>query len=625
MYRELTLVCLSLVCSQSVLSQSAQEDENVVVTAPRNPLPAKELGSSVIVLDRRDIEVSDARTVSEILRGLPGITVRRTGGLGSNAEILIRGDKGGHTLVMIDGIEQADVTGIEKNFDIGDMPLDDVERIEIIKGPHSVAYGASGLSGVIHIVTRRPQAGTQTSVGLDLGSYNTYGSHVRVSGKEGLFGYAAAVSGVSSVGYSHAGSRDGDEADGFKRTDARLRLQYGALDSYSADLVIDGNQSVADLDAGANIDDKNYQAKSRIIGAHLAQKIRYADIFETRVGAGISQSDRRYFDDPDADNPDLDMTWLRSRYQGDRRIFDFSQAVAWSQEQSLVASAQWVRDSAAINSDASYQGYAVASDLSQQIIKEFSYALQYQWGLGERVYGQFGARTLDNSEFGGKSVGQAALKFVLVPDWTDLRFNYGRGFKTPSLYQLRTPGLGNENLRPEYVLSREVALEQKMGGGLSLSVSVFQNQTENLIIFNNDESRYYNVNQALIKGVEGGLNWDVTETLSTQAQYTHIISLDRATNKPLPSRPAESWGGNIVWKPGSFSWMTAIRGQNQSPAQPFLDGTKRFRVIDTALNWQHGAARWSMKVDNLLNRWYQEVAGYNTPGRNFSGSVEYTL
>jgi vitamin B12 transporter len=600
-------------------------DEHIVVTATRNPLPGRDIGASVIVLQRDDFERKGAQTVSEMLRGLPGLSMRRSGGAGSNTEILIRGDKGGHTMMMIDGVELGDASTIEKNFDIGDLPLHDVERIEIVKGPHSVAYGGSGLSGVIHIITRRPAAGIGGSAGVELGSYETYGAHARVAGQTGALGYAASVAGKRTDGYSHTGSRDDGERDGFERKDGSLRFQYGAGGFYSADFLLKGSQSVADIDAGANTDDPNYQVKRQELMTQFTQKLRLHEKYETRLAAGLAQSDRRFFDDPDFFNPERNQTWERSRYQGERRTVDFSQLVKLSPEHSLVASAQWLRDSAEIRNKASYQGFAVDDRLPEQSIKEVSYALQHQWGILDRVHGQWGVRTLKNSEFDDTTVGQAAFNFVLIPESTNLRVNYGRGFKTPSLYQLRAPFYGNAELQPEAVITTEAGLEQKFGTDVTLTVTGFQNQTTNLIEFDGTTSRYYNINRALIKGIETEVSWEITESLSTGAQYTRISTLDKETNAPLPSRPDDTWGADVTWNQGGLTWMTVVRGQNRSRPRPYVEGTSRFRVVDSSLGWRQGSARYSLKVNNLLNSWYQEVAGYNTAARNVLAGAEFSL
>ncbi len=595
-------------------------DEHIVVSATKNPLPSRELGASVIILQRTEIEASGAKNLSQLLQGLPGITLRRNGGAGANSEILIRGDKGGHTLVMIDGVELADSSNIEKNFDIGDLPLYDVERVEIVKGPHSVSYGASGLSGVVHIITRRPQNGTRSAAGLLLGSFETYGLNARVSSQKGAFGLTAAVSGLSSGGYSSTGSRDDGEKDSYSRRDASLRLQWGTAELYHLDIFLKGAKSWAGIDAGANADDPNFTATRQDLTLQVAQKFHWNETFETKLTTSLIQVERKYVDDPDSLTEGHDQTWQRNSYRGIRRSWDLSQTMLVNKNHSLVASGQWIRDTARSKTDASFQSYA----FSEEHGDESSYALQHQWGLFDRVFGQYGFRTMNNTEFGKKTVGQAAFNVHVVPDQTILRLNVGRGYKTPSLYQRRSPIYGNALLRPEYVRSEELGVDQNFQS-LRLSLIGFQNRTENLIEFDNTDSRYYNVNRALIKGLESRLSWDISDSWNTEAQHTSLSTLDKDSNSPLSSRPEDSWSASVTWKHDGLSWMNAVRGQNRSRPGQYVEGTKGFRVVDSNLSWQLDHWQNNFKVSNLENRWYQEVAGYNTPGRNYQLSSELSF
>jgi vitamin B12 transporter len=458
-----------------------------------------------------------------------------------------------------------------------------------------------------------------------VGSYETYGAHGRVSGRQGALGYSAAVSGMRTAGFSHSGSRDDGERDAFERKDGSLRFQYGAGEVYFADFLVKATQSVADIDGGAQTDDPNFQLKRQELIGQLTQKLRLHGKYETRLAIGLTQSDRRFFDDPDLHNPSRDQTWERSRFEGERRSVDFSQLIELGPDHTVIASIQWLRDAAEIRNRANYQGYEVDDVSPEETLKEVSYALQYRWGLWDRVHGQWGVRTLRHSDFDATTVGQAAFQIILVPEASTLRLNYGRGFKTPSLYQLKVPVYGNAALQPEAVITAEAALELKLGESLLASVTGFQNDTTNLIEFDGTTSRYYNINRAHIKGVESRINWDFNDQFSTGAQYTHISTLDKESNKPLPSRPDDAWSADVTWRQDRFSWMTSVRGQSRSRPHAYAEGTEGFRVVDTAFNWKEDAARYALKVNNVLNTWYQEVAGYNTPARSFLAQAEFSL
>ncbi len=617
-----SLVSPHLLADEASSSEPMSNKESMLVTATRHPLAVNEVGSTVIILTRQDLELSGAQSVQQALAGLPGLNLRRNGGLGANTEIMIRGDKGGHTLIMIDGVEQSDSASIEKNFDIGDWPLHDVERIEIVKGPHSVAYGGSGLSGVINIITRRPEEKFEGSVGLELGSYETYGLKARVAGKQGSFSYHTQASSLQSAGFSHTGRRDEDEADGYNRKDLSLGFGYQNEGLYDAQLLFKGAQSQAHVDAGANSDDPNYRSKRLDWSAQLNQTLKYADHFETRLLTAVQSNDRRYIDDPDPLNPERDQTSTRSRYRGERRNIELSQSIALAETHNLSLAAQWLRDQAQIQDHSEFQGSAFDSDFPLKTLEERSFSLQYQGSLTKRFSYQVGARNLQSGTFKAQTVGQSALRFELVPEATSLRVNYGRGYRTPSLYQLFDPTVGEKSLQPEAVVSGEISLEQRFTPQLKASVNAFQNETSQLIEYNFDTNRYYNIARASFKGQEYQIFWDINNAWRTEAQYTQLVSLDRLTKEPLPSRPDSLWATNLTWKNEAWSWRTSLHGQSRSRAQAFLAASEGYRLVDTSLAWTQGAQRYSVQITNLGNTNYQQVAGYNSPGRSILTGAE---
>ncbi|MCX6130196.1 MAG: TonB-dependent receptor [Proteobacteria bacterium] len=590
----------------------------------KNPLPAREVGATVIVLQRADIEASGAITLGQLLQGQPGVTLRKNGGLGGNTDIMIRGDKGGHTLIMIDGVELSDTSGIEKNFDVGDLPLYDVERVEIVKGPHSVSYGGSGLSGIVHIITRRPEAGLHSLAGIDVGTYASYGVHAQTQGQEGKFGFGLAISGLESKGFSATESRDGGEADGFARRDASLRLQWGTRDNYRVDVLLKGAQSTANIDAGANNDDPNYTAKKRESTLQIQQKMRWNEISETQVSTALNQIRRKYQDDPNTLGEGNDQTWQRGDFVGERQTLELSHVLHVDQDNTLIFSAERLRDKAHSSSNGEYQGFAYAEEFPNHYADQSSVALEHQWSFFKRVFGSWGGRRLSNTEYGHKSVGQFSMNVQLVPDQTMLRVNVGRGYKTPSLYQRFSPQNGNQDLQPEYVRSEEIGLEQNWKF-VQVGVTGFHNQTQNLIAFDSDDSQYYNVNRALIQGVEAFIAWDVNDFWKAKVQHTHIATLDKDSNKPISLRPDETWSADTSYQQGSITWTNMIRSQTRSRAGEYVEGTQGFRVIDSALFWKSGAYKFGGKLSNLENRFYREIAGYNTPGRSVNLSAEVTF
>lgn len=606
-------------------ASEAKERERLLIIASRLPQPERGAGSSLII-SRAAIEASGARSLGELLRGLAGVSIRQNGGAGANTEILLRGQKSGHTLVLLDGLEMADVSGIEKNFDSGGLSLSQIERIEIIKGPHSVAYGASALSGVIHIVTREATEGIHSRLKLEVGSYGRRGTHAQLGAREGSFGFTLDAQATEVSGFSSSGSRDQGESDAFAGEELRLNTFWGDEEGYRLALRLRGARQRTELDGGAEDDDPNFKARRQDLSAQLEQSLQLTPTLKSSLQAGLQQNKRRYRNDPDTLSPGHEQSSLRSDYRGERRSLDLNQSWLFSEEQALNASILWLEDRAAVAGESVYGGFASREELPEERVEELSYALEHQWGRSEnqRVFGRWGFRTLKNKAYGEHTVGQATLSVALVPQRSWLNFSVSSGFKTPSLYQTKVPVYGNPELKPEKQRSEEISLEHSWEA-VRLILSLFKSRSSQLIDFDGQSSRYYNIEQAQIRGLETSLDWALSSQENLAAQYTRLATRDEASGKPLPSRPDESWSLSFTHRAGALSWFSTLRAQSLSRGGPYTRASSGFHQIDTALHWSEPRYSVSLKVGNLENSSYQEVAGYNAPGRNYLLGSELTL
>lgn len=597
--------------------------ERLLISASRLPGVTQSRGSS-LVISRAAIEASGARTVAELLRGLAGVTIRQNGGAGGNTEILLRGQKSGHTLVLLDGLEMADVSGIEKNFDSGGLSLAEIERIEVIKGPHSVAYGASALSGAVHIITREAAPGSHSRLRLEAGSYGRRAAGAQLSARQGSLAVSLDAQQTAISGFSSSGSREYGEADAYAGEELRLNTLWGSDDAYLLALRLRGSRQRSELDGGADDDDPNFTAKRQDWSAQLEQSFWFTPSIKTSLNGGLQQNKRRYRNGPDTLSPSHEQSSLRSDYTGERRSLDLNQAWFLSEHQALNASILWLEDRAAVEGESTYQGFQSREELPEQRVEELSYALEHQWGRSDaqRVSGQWGFRTLRNKAYGEKTVGQAALSIQLVPEQSTLNLSVGSGFKTPSLYQTKVPVYGNPELKPEEQRSAEISLEQTFEN-LRLMLSLYQSHSSQLIDFDGESSRYYNIEKARIRGIETVLDWALASEWNLAAQYTRLATRDEASGEPLPSRPDESWTASFTRNSGAFSWISTLRGQSRSRGGPYTQDSAGFHQLDTALRWNGASSSVNFKVSNLENSRYQEVAGYNAPGRNYLLGSEF--
>ncbi|MBV8784685.1 MAG: TonB-dependent receptor, partial [Gammaproteobacteria bacterium] len=169
----------------------AQALQNVVITATRIPTPAIELASSVTVITAADIEARQQRTFPELLQNVPGLNVVQEGGPGGQTSVFMRGTNSNHTRVLIDGIDVGDPSNANGAFDFGQLLTDDIERVEVLRGPQSGLYGSDAIGGVINIITKTGQGPPQLSAGAEAGSFDTFNQSGALRGGTDALGYAA--------------------------------------------------------------------------------------------------------------------------------------------------------------------------------------------------------------------------------------------------------------------------------------------------------------------------------------------------------------------------------------------------------------------------------------------------
>ncbi|MCI5066394.1 TonB-dependent receptor plug domain-containing protein, partial [bacterium] len=298
------LLGLALFCSLASVDITAADSEvPIVVTAHRSVTPQSKVGSSFTVITEEQIEQSQRTHVSEILRDVPGIDVVRSGGRGGNTSIFLRGANSEQTLVLLDGIELNNPGNPARAFNFADLTLENVERIEILRGPQSGLYGSDAIGGVINIITKTGEKGTSAEVSSEAGSFDRYVQRARVS--HGVQGgnLSLGVTREDEGGISAAEERDGNsEDDGFENTSVTLRAQLQPSETLTIDNTFRYNRSSTDLDnAGGFLgDDPNRELDNEQLFWRTAASARFFDGVWTPT-VGVSLSDHEFTDRNDSD------------------------------------------------------------------------------------------------------------------------------------------------------------------------------------------------------------------------------------------------------------------------------------------------------------------------------------
>jgi len=410
--------------------------DSIVVTANRSGTHLREIASSVTIITREDIERSQAVMLSDLLRTVPGVDIVQSGGVGSITSAFLRGANSNHTLVLLDGIKLNDPSSPSGAVDFSNLRVDDIERVEILRGPQSVLYGSDAIGGVIQLFTKEGAGKPSLTISSEVGSLGTVYEQLDVSGSTNRLGYSASIARLDTDGISSADIRDGaTERDGYGNTLISARMRFKVNDAVILRLsgrYIDDNSEI-DKTSGI-LDDPNYNLEMKeqqfLFGIDFAPA-KSAWSHEFRVS--YSDIERISIDEFDAEHPsDSERTY----FEGDRLKFDWIHSFAFGRSNKLLIGAETERES--FSGDlffrSSFPDFVSVSAPVHAWTRGI-FVLQ-QFDVSSRLFVTLGGRLDKHKQFGTVRSYRATAAYLLSESGTKVRGNVGRGFKAPSLFQL---------------------------------------------------------------------------------------------------------------------------------------------------------------------------------------------
>ena len=447
----------------------------IVVSASRIDAPAEEIGTAATVINRRQIEDSQTRAISDILRRVPGLAVNRSGPLGAVTQVRVRGAEANHAQVRIDGIEVGDPSSTN-GFDFANLPAVDIARVSVLRGPQSALYGSDAMAGVIDIRTRRGAGPLSIEGFAEGGAFGTATGNVRLGAGNAQRDYALSVTGLRSSGIDIA--RSGTERDGYRNLTAsfvgavrpRDSVEIEAAARYTRSTV----QSDGDNDYDGIIEDTDDESKGRFLYTRLGGTVALIEDRLTQKVEIAFTDTRREARAPGS----------RNLYEGDRlklgthAQLDLPMPGIAGVEHALVAG--YEREEAGFNKSA----YGVALD---RTIVEHSAVGEYHLGLADRVFLSGAVRRDWNRHFGDATTWRATAA-ILAPE-ADARIHasYATGITDPTFDDLfgfdPTNFVGNPSLQPEKSRGYDVGVEFSLGGGRAIfDVTYFNANLEDEIV-----------------------------------------------------------------------------------------------------------------------------------------------
>ncbi len=594
--------CVLSIAVSTALCLSAHADEvdvqpAVQVTASRVAETVDQALADVSVVTRQDIDASAARDVYDLLRMEAGVDLYRTGGPGQQTSLFLRGTNSNQVLVLIDGVRAAAAT--TGAFAFEQLPLDSVERIEIVRGPRASYWGSDAIGGVIQIFTRKLEG---PRVALSYGSYRDADGSAGIGHWDGANGYSVQVGARHVGGFSatNPGICSGPDDpyciydpdnDGYRNTNIAARGAYTiASQLLSASLYRSQGQVQFDQGYSNNIEQN--------VGVNLEGEL--GTNWSHRLSVGNSRED-------------LETPAFGALYRTRRSSLLWQNEFRINEQQRLVAGFDFVHDKGeTIDTYASSPRYDDSRDN------------RAVFGGWRAAFGAFdsevSARYDDNSVFGGATTGSVAFGWRANEQWRAYA-SVGQGFRSPTMNELYDPGYGgyfagNPTLDPERSTSGEVGVEFTPTTNQRLKANLYSTRVHDLISFTGAQNQAENIAHAKIDGAELSYLFNAG-AWSGRAAYTWEDARDADADTPLLRRAKNKVSGLVERRFGErFSAGTELVYASQRndvggiklPSYAIVNLRARY-VLNPS--WSFGA-----RVENLTDRDYELVRGYNTAGRS---------
>ncbi|RYF81376.1 MAG: TonB-dependent receptor, partial [Comamonadaceae bacterium] len=579
-----------------------------VVTATRVAQPLSDLVADVSIVDRDTIEASGATGVLDVLARLPGIEISRNGSIGNTSSVFVRGAETRFTAVYLDGVRlDTQSTG---GAPWESIPLAQIERIEVLRGPAAAVYGSDAIGGVIQIFTKKGEGGVQPFVSAGIGSQRTRKFETGVSGQAGNFDYSVGASYQESRGFDvrTPDIRHNPDLDLYRTHAANLRLGYriNAQHRIDANVLASQMQSAYDASSGSSYrpaspaDDRNHH---HLRTAGLGWTAQWTPEYKTRLS--VSDSSQRY---------ETRIVGRQASYITHTQLRDYRFDNEYRSGAHLVTASLERREDQLVNPALDAFSKTIDRERSQDGV-----ALGYGYVQNGHSL-QLNVRHDRDSEFGGKTTGSAAYGYEFTQGWR-VTASASTAFRAPTLYQ-RFSEYGDPSLKPETGRNLEVGLRYG-SGNTNASVVAYRNRVRNLIIFDGARTScgaafgcYNSVGRAEYTGITfaaGHRIGDVTLRGSLDLQEPR----DLETDKLLARRARVHGVLGADWRVAG--WTLGAEVQASGRRWDNAANTTRlggYTLINLSASTQI-TPEWtvSARLDNATDKNYELARGYATAGR----------
>ena len=573
------------------------------ITANRTPQEISKSLVATTVITKEEIQKYQASSVAEVLRRVPSVSVKNDGGAGKNTSISIRGTSSKHVLLLVDGIKVGSATLGSASFQ--HLPVSQIERIEVVRGPRSSLYGSEAIGGVIQVITTKNYKTKVTpTFSLAYGSHDTLDMSFGLSGGDSSNWYQFGTGVKKTNGFDSKDDTEVDK-DGYLQKSLNLNAGHRFDNGLQAELNILDTRGDTKYDGFVNKTDFNNRTVSTKLSGRINDKIQLSGV----LGTQLDESDN--FKDNKATSAFTTKTNSASLLTD----------ININANNTLLLGVDASKDKVSGTTN-----YSIKSRSNKAVFASLLSTISDN-DL------ELSLRSDDNQQFGNHATGSIALGHNFTNGFK-LRTSFGSAFKAPTFNDLYYPDSGNSALKPEESKNFEIGLSRNTSTGI-WSSNLFQNEISNMIDWApidptdpNSPWKPANVDAVKIQGIElehklNLANWSVNTAMSYLKP-----EVDEGINKgkTLRYRPQKLLSMDIDRRFGKFNLGTTIKAASES----YTDKANSLSLGGYAtldLRTEYALSKdlsLGLKIGNVLDKNYRTNKGYNQDGVNGMLSIKYS-
>ncbi len=648
MKKKIFIAAAVLISSYAQAQDSTKLLDEVVITATKFPLKTSATGKVLNVITQEELQKAGGRDITQLITEKTGVYINGfNSNIGKDKSVYVRGANPAFTLITIDGIPVYDASGIGGNFDLRNMAIDNVERIEILKGSQSTLYGSDAIAGVINIITKK---GGTKALGVNglasYGSNNTFRGNMGVNGTKDKIDYSVKYSNTTTKGINETISVNGDR-DGYNQNSIQANIGFKPTNKVYLQPFFRYTQVNGDIDQGAFTDEQDYTYKQKSTQLGIKSAV---DLNKGKLNILYSHNiiDRVFIDDSIKSRNGFDA-YSKGAYKGKEHYIEAFAGIDLNKTVKLTVGG----DFRASNSDQLYNSIGFFGPFKTALGKDSLKQNQVGLYVAATIATQkgfnieFGNRLNIHSEYGSNYVFNINPSY-LINNKVKLFTNLSSGYRVPSLYQLYSE-YGNKQLKPEASLNTELGVQYFSKNNQFNARVVYYNRTIKDVMFfyfnsTTFQAQYINQDKQKDNGLELEAAYTGVKNLSLKGFFNFVdgnISTKTGAGKDttffnLLRRPKTSFGLNIGYQVTKQLYVSTNIAAFGKREDAYFDNTtfttkyvtlQNYALLNLYTQFSFNKNKVTVFVDvrNILDSGYIEVSGYNALGTTFFGGVRFNF